>query len=110
MAMVPLPSSPRFSRPLPSLPGLPEGFSGGAQKGHDRAHQDMQEGVNDLKASGYRGPLPSSGSHRYEIKVYALDSRIDVGNKVRRKAAVRSLVTTSLTLLQEHGVHAGWQD
>lgn len=32
-----------------------------------------REGLNDWKSTGYRGPCPPSGEHRYFHKLYALD-------------------------------------
>ena len=34
------------------------------------------EGLNDWKASGYRGPCPPIGRHRYYHKLYALDTKL----------------------------------
>ena len=36
------------------------------------------EGVNDFKKQNYGGPCPSSGTHRYFFKVYALDDFIEL--------------------------------
>jgi len=36
------------------------------------------EGMTDFGKSGYGGPCPPSGSHRYFFKVYALDKKIDL--------------------------------
>ena len=33
-----------------------------------------REGVNDWKQSGWRGPCPPIGRHRYFFKIYALDT------------------------------------
>jgi Raf kinase inhibitor-like YbhB/YbcL family protein len=33
-----------------------------------------REGLNDWKASGYRGPCPPIGRHRYYHRLYALDA------------------------------------
>ena len=33
-----------------------------------------REGLNDWKATGYRGPCPPIGRHRYFFKLYALDT------------------------------------
>ncbi len=35
------------------------------------------EGLNDWQHSGYRGPCPPIGRHRYFFKLYALDSMLD---------------------------------
>lgn len=36
------------------------------------------EGMNDFRKQNYGGPCPSSGTHRYFFKVYALDDFIDL--------------------------------
>jgi Raf kinase inhibitor-like YbhB/YbcL family protein len=36
------------------------------------------EGINDYKISEYNGPCPPTGTHRYFIKIYALNSMLDV--------------------------------
>jgi Raf kinase inhibitor-like YbhB/YbcL family protein len=38
-----------------------------------------QQGVNGAGGVGYTGPCPPSGTHRYFFKVYALDTRLDLG-------------------------------
>lgn len=54
----------------PSTSGLPEGASG--KKMPAGAH----EGVNDWKKTGYGGPCPPIGRHRYFFKLYALDQAL----------------------------------
>jgi Raf kinase inhibitor-like YbhB/YbcL family protein len=46
---------------------LPEGAAPG------RLPPQTREGVNDWKRTGYRGPCPPVGRHRYFFKLYALD-------------------------------------
>lgn len=46
-------------------------------------HQRMlangaKQGINDSDKTGYSGPCPPSGTHRYYFKVYALDTEIDM--------------------------------
>ena len=36
------------------------------------------EGINDFKRSGYGGPCPPIGRHRYFHKLYALDTTLDL--------------------------------
>jgi Raf kinase inhibitor-like YbhB/YbcL family protein len=36
-----------------------------------------EEGLNDWKRTGYGGPCPPIGRHRYFFKLYALDTRLD---------------------------------
>jgi Raf kinase inhibitor-like YbhB/YbcL family protein len=52
----------------PDSKGLPEGVEkAGLPKG-------TQEGTNDWKRTGYGGPCPPIGRHRYFHKLYALDT------------------------------------
>ncbi len=37
-----------------------------------------REGVNDWRRTGYGGPCPPIGRHRYVFKLYALDTRLPV--------------------------------
>lgn len=42
------------------------------------------EGLNDWKRTGYRGPCPPIGRHRYFHKLYALDGRLpDLGRPTK---------------------------
>jgi Raf kinase inhibitor-like YbhB/YbcL family protein len=36
------------------------------------------QGTNDFGRSGYGGPCPPSGSHRYYFKIFALDRELDL--------------------------------
>ena len=38
-----------------------------------------QQGVNGAGGVGHTGPCPPSGTHHYFFKVYALDTRFDLG-------------------------------
>ncbi len=51
----------------PSAPGLPEAVASSALPAGTR------EGKNDWKRTGYGGPCPPIGRHRYFHKLYALD-------------------------------------
>lgn len=71
----------------PATRGLPEGFSGAAGPGPGRELGGLQEGVNDWKQPGWRGPVPPSHGHRIQFKLYALDDEVHLGNKVRSRCA-----------------------
>ena len=59
-------------------------------------------GLNDWKKTGYGGPCPPIGSHRYFHKLYALDCRLNlVGNpnKVAVEQAMRGHVLEQTVLI-----------
>lgn len=43
------------------------------------------QGTNDFGKSGYGGPCPPSGAHRYYFKIFALDRALDLKPGARRK-------------------------
>ena len=51
----------------PGANGLPEGVKPG------ELPKGTKEGLNDWKRTGYGGPCPPIGRHRYFLKLYALD-------------------------------------
>jgi Raf kinase inhibitor-like YbhB/YbcL family protein len=58
----------------PTATGLPQGVTRAALP------PGTQEGLNDWKRTGYGGPCPPIGRHRYFFKLYALDARLpDLG-------------------------------
>ena len=42
------------------------------------------QGVNDFNENSYGGPCPPSGTHRYQFKLYALDTKLDLNPKSKR--------------------------
>lgn len=50
-----------------------------------------QQGVNDFGKTGYGGPCPPSGTHRYFFKIYALDTKMDLGQSARKDALVKAM-------------------
>lgn len=54
----------------PDCQELPEGVS------PEALPEGACEGCNDWKATGWRGPCPPIGRHRYYFRLYALDRRL----------------------------------
>lgn len=61
-----------------------------------------REGLNDWKRTGYGGPCPPIGRHRYFFKLYALDDLLpDLGapTKAKLEAAMKGHVLASAELM-----------
>ena len=64
----------------PSVPGLAEAVA------RDALPPGTRQGVNDWKRTGYRGPCPPVGRHRYFFNLYALDVALgDLGTPTKAK-------------------------
>ena len=53
------------------------------------------QGTNDFPGSGYDGPQPPSGTHRYYFKIFAVDRTLDLKSGAKRRevdAAMRGHV------------------
>lgn len=49
------------------------------------------DGTNSWNRTGYGGPCPPSGSHRYYFKLYALDTNLDLGPGVKKEALLDAM-------------------
>jgi Raf kinase inhibitor-like YbhB/YbcL family protein len=61
-----------------------------------------RQGKNDWKRTGYGGPCPPTGRHRYFFKLYALDTALpDLGepNKAQLETAMKGHVIASTELV-----------
>jgi len=47
--------------------------------------EDGIEGITSFDGSGYGGPCPPSGTHRYFFKVYALDTKLDLPKSAKKE-------------------------
>lgn len=84
-----------FNLPADST-GLPQAVSPGALP------EGTQEGLNDWERTGYGGPCPPVGRHRYFHKLYALDTRLEglaTPTKREVEAAMRGHVLAEAVLL-----------
>jgi Raf kinase inhibitor-like YbhB/YbcL family protein len=43
------------------------------------------QGANDFGKSGYKGPCPPPGTHRYSFKIFALDRELDLRSGAKRR-------------------------
>ena len=61
-----------------------------------RLHEDSVpmggfEAMTDFGSTGWGGPCPPSGPHRYHFKVYALDNKLDVTEDITRIEVERAM-------------------
>ena len=54
------------------------------------------EGMNDFKKQNYGGPCPSTGTHHYFFKVYALDDFIDLKPNATYKELEKAMSTHAI--------------
>jgi Raf kinase inhibitor-like YbhB/YbcL family protein len=60
------------------------------------------QGTNDFGKSGYGGPCPPSGTHRYYFKIFALDRELDLPSGAKRSqvdAAMKGYVVAQGELM-----------
>lgn len=80
----------------PDVSGLPEGIMSA------KLPPGTMEGLNDWKRTGYGGPCPPIGRHRYFHKLYALDTVLEKMNKPTRvevEAAMKGHVIAQTELV-----------
>lgn len=70
--------------------GLGEGL---AAVGTGDPAEGMRQGVNDRGSAGYFGPRPPAGSgvHRYQLQLFALDTRLELPDDADRADLVRAM-------------------
>ncbi len=69
---------------LYNLPPTATGLAESVQK--SALPKGTAEGMNDWKRTGYGGPCPPIGQHRYFFKLYALDALLpDLGNPTKKQ-------------------------
>lgn len=93
-----------YNLPVTST-GLPEAV------GHEALPKGTLEGINDWKKTGYGGPCPPIGKHRYFHKLYALDvvlPDLKKPTKAQLEQAMEGHVVAEAQLVgvyQKHGNH-----
>jgi Raf kinase inhibitor-like YbhB/YbcL family protein len=64
----------------PDTSALPQGIPA------EQLPARTKQGLNDWKHTGYGGPCPPVGRHRYFFKLYALDTVLELSGKTTKKA------------------------
>lgn len=65
---------------------LPEGLSADGQLA-----DGSRQGLNGWRTTGYRGPCPPSGTHRYFFKLYALDAPLSLPPAADKAQLLRAM-------------------
>jgi Raf kinase inhibitor-like YbhB/YbcL family protein len=66
------------------------------------------QGTSDFGKSGYGGPCPPSGTHRYYFKIFALDRELDLSSGAKRAqldAAMKGHVVAQSELMGRYSRH-----
>ncbi|NNL43693.1 MAG: YbhB/YbcL family Raf kinase inhibitor-like protein, partial [Desulfobacterales bacterium] len=50
-----------------------------------------KQGTNDFGKTGYGGPCPPGGTHRYLFKIYALDTILDLPAGIDKKQLLKAM-------------------
>jgi len=50
-----------------------------------------KQGITDFGKTGYGGPCPPSGTHRYFFKIYALDKELDLADGAGKGELIRAM-------------------
>jgi Raf kinase inhibitor-like YbhB/YbcL family protein len=64
---------------------------GAKQIGENSVPAGAVQGTNDFGKTGYGGPCPPSGIHRYYFRLFALDRKLDLKPGAKRAAVDRAL-------------------
>jgi Raf kinase inhibitor-like YbhB/YbcL family protein len=88
----PDPAAPRMTWVHWVLFDLPAA-AGGLPEGGQPLPAGAREGLNDWKRTGYGGPCPPIGRHRYHFKLYALDTTLAPSLQRPTKAQLEHAMT-----------------
>jgi len=64
-----------------------------------------QQGKNDFKKTSYGGPCPPSGTHRYFFKLYALDTKLNLGSNATKADVEKAMKGHILGEAQTMGLY-----
>jgi hypothetical protein len=83
----------------PDCTGLPEGVTAAQLPAGTR------EGLNDWKRTGYGGPCPPIGRHRYYHKLYALDTVLPDLGRTTKSALLAAMAGHELARAELMGTY-----
>jgi Raf kinase inhibitor-like YbhB/YbcL family protein len=70
----------------PEVKELPENIPPDAE-----LSDGSKQGITDFNRHGYGGPAPPSGTHRYYVKVYALDTKLELPETSRKRDLLKAM-------------------
>lgn len=85
----------------PALRALPEGVPAG-----EKPSQGGMNGNNGAGRSGYTGPCPPSGTHRYFFRLYALDTKLDAAPGLTKDKLLQAMEGHVLAQAELMGVYS----
>ncbi|MBI3771959.1 MAG: YbhB/YbcL family Raf kinase inhibitor-like protein [Gammaproteobacteria bacterium] len=104
----PDPAAPRRTWVHWVLYDIPPASSGLAEGAADRLPPGIREGMNDFHSTGYSGPSPPIGKHRYFFKLYALDKTLGIianANKASIEKAMQGHILMKCELVGLYQKH-----
>ncbi|MDH5533236.1 MAG: YbhB/YbcL family Raf kinase inhibitor-like protein [Candidatus Pacebacteria bacterium] len=63
------------------------------------------QGITDFKENKYGGPCPHSGTHRYQFKLYALDTTLDLSSDTTKKVLEQTIEAHIIDQTMLEGVY-----
>lgn len=57
----------------------------------DTLENGATQGMNDSGETGYSGPCPPSGTHRYYFKLFALDTELELKTGITKKELLKAM-------------------
>jgi Raf kinase inhibitor-like YbhB/YbcL family protein len=65
-----------------------------------------QPGLNSTNQTGYTGPCPPSGEHRYFFKLYALDTVLNIDKPVNKQKLIKTMENHVLQKAEMIGLYS----
>ncbi len=79
-----------------NIPGVARGLSEGIPADKVLLDGSLQ-GITSAHSSGFHGPCPPSGTHRYFFKLYALDTTLKLSNNADKNQLLQAMEGHILT-------------